>query len=147
MFVYRISLARWAGALSGSGRPGRWNSAGQYVVYTASSRALSCLEYLVHVGGERAFMRYKLTQIEIPDKCSRQIILPASLPENWHRVQNYHLCQPVGDRWADGLESLILMVPSAIISDEFNIIINPAHPQFSQVKISEIKDFTFDQRL
>lgn len=88
-----------------------------------------------------------LTEIEIPDICSKQIILPGSLPPMWHRPQNYHLCQPVGDKWIDSGTSLLLMVPSSIIEDEHNIIINQAHHQFPLVSVRQTKDFNFDHRL
>ncbi len=147
MLTYRITLEKWAGVLTGSGQPARWNSRGRFVLYTASSRALACLENVVHMSGERAGLRFKLTEIEIPDACSQQVVLPTSLPPNWHRPQNHHICRPVGDKWADTQESLVLIVPSAIIQDEQNVIINPSHPEFPMLRVNGISDFSFDDRL
>ncbi|MCC5932725.1 MAG: RES family NAD+ phosphorylase [Candidatus Cyclonatronum sp.] len=147
MLVYRITLAKWAGVLTASGQPARWNSRGTFVLYTASSRALACLENVVHLSGERTGLRYKITEIEIPDSCSKHIILPAALPKGWHKPGNYHLCQPFGDDWAAAAKSLVLVVPSAIIQDEQNILINTAHPQLPLVSVTDIRDFTFDERL
>lgn len=147
MVVFRITAAKWAGVLTGSGHPGRWNSRGHFVLYAATSRALACLENLVHLSGEREQIKFKLTEIEIPDVCTKQIILPGSLPPLWHRPEHYHLCQPEGDKWIESLNSLMLIVPSSIIEDEHNIIINQTHPQFPLVSVRKIKDFTFDERL
>lgn len=147
MVVFRITTKRWAGVLTASGYPARWNSKGTHIIYTASSRALACLENLVHRSGEGLNQQFKITEIYIPDRVSTEQINLKNLPEGWHQMANYHYCQQLGDRWIENGKSLLLQVPSSIIRDETNILINPQHPGFLQVKVQEITPFEFDDRL
>lgn len=147
MQLFRITTAKWAGKLSGSGYPARWNSKGKYVIYTASNRALACLENLVHRSGEGLNKNYKLTVIEAPDYISLKKVPANELPENWHETSSAPVCRTIGDKWIESGSSLLLSVPSAIIRDEFNLLINPAHPDFKKLSIKEVIDFEFDKRL
>ncbi len=147
MKVYRITTAKWAGVLSGSGYPARWNSKGVFVIYAASSRSLACLENLVHRSGEGRHGLFKITEYEIPDSASATVISESDMPDGWHKIDNYPLCRKNGDDWIQKGETLLLKVPSAIIRDEYNILINPNHPEIRDVSVSEIKDFGFDERL
>jgi len=147
MNVYRITTAKWADTLSGSGYPARWNSKGVYVIYTASSRALACLENLVHRSGEGLHNRFKIVEITISTDASKQNIDLDELPAEWHKTEHYPVCRRIGDRWIEEGTSLLLEVPSSIIREETNVLINPHHPEFSDVKIAGIRDFRFDERL
>lgn len=147
MNVYRITTAKWADKLSGSGYPARWNSKGVYVIYTASSRALACLENLVHRSGEGLNNRFKVVQITIFDRASKQKIDPDELPAKWYQPERYPVCRRIGDRWIEQGNSLLLEVPSSIIREETNVLINPHHPEFSDVTIAGIREFRFDERL
>lgn len=147
MNVYRITTAKWAEKLTGSGFPARWNSKGVYVIYTASSRALACLENLVHRSGEGLHSRFRIVEIEIPDSVSIQKRESGQLPAEWYKPEQYHICRQIGDQWIEQGESLLLEVPSSIIREETNVLINPHHPEFKEVKISDIREFRFDERL
>jgi RES domain-containing protein len=146
MEVFRISSEKWAELLTGSGRAARWNSNGVFVCYTGSSRALSCLEMLVHLSGEQLQSEFKLSVIEIPDDIS---IEKAGLfyNDDWTEFEKYYQSQEVGDEWAKSLRTCVLRVPSAIIKNEYNYLINPQHSDFLKIKIKEIEDFHFDLRL
>ncbi len=147
MKVYRITTAKWADKLSGSGYPARWNSKGVYVIYTASSRALACLENLVHRSGEGLHNRFKIIEIEIPDHVSIQKIYAKDLLADWQKTENYPACQGIGNRWVEKGKYLLLEVPSSIIREETNVLINPNHPEIKEVKIADIREFRFDERL
>lgn len=147
MVVYRITTATWAGKLTASGYPARWNSKGTHVIYTASSRALACLENLVHRSGEGLHQLFRITEIFVPENIQIEQIDLSDLPSGWHNVESYHICQKLGDQWIDRKRSLALQVPSSIIRDEFNILINPNHSDFSQVEIHDVSPFEFDKRL
>lgn len=147
MQLFRITTAKWAGKLSGSGYPARWNSKGTYMIYTASTRALACLENLVHRSGEGLNGNFKITVIGAPDTASIKEIKLADLPENWFKTSSVPACRAIGDQWIEFGSSLLLRVPSAIIRDEHNLLINPMHPDFKDVTVQEIVDFTFDERL
>lgn len=79
----------------------------------------------------------------------KEIKLPDLLKHNpeWTRVINYPYTQAIGDKWLAERETAILKVPSAIIDLEYNYLLNPAHPDFRQIKVAAIKPFTFDSRL
>lgn len=147
MVVYRITLTKWAKILTGSGYPARWNSKGYYVIYTAESRALACLENLVHRSGEGLNKNFSLVEIEIPDSASIKTIQVSSLPAGWNSMDHYQYCQSVGDKWLNSKNTLLLRVPSSIIQDEFNVLINPNHHSFKEVSIRKSVDFRFDRRL
>lgn len=147
MRVYRITTAKWADKLSGSGYAARWNSKGKYVIYTAGSRALACLENLVHRSGEGLNNRFKVAEIEIPGNVSLEVLTPGQLKEDWNLHNNYTYCQRIGNRWLDQERSCVLKVPSSVIAEEHNVLINPAHPDFKAVHIHTVRDFMFDNRL
>lgn len=147
MQLFRITTVKWAGVLSGSGYPARWNSKGKFVIYTASSRALACLENLVHRSGEGLNKNFKLTVIDVPDDASLKKIEPIDLPSYWYKTSMAPSCRILGDQWIESGSSLLLSIPSAIIRDETNVLINPAHPEFKEVSVQDIVDFEFDERL
>lgn len=147
MVVYRITTAKWAGKLIASGYPARWNSKGTKVIYTASSRALACLENLVHRSGEGLNGLFRVTEISIRENASLKTINQQSLPKNWHKIEMYDVCQAIGDMWIEDKKSLLLKVPSSVIRDEFNILINPNHSEFSMAEVRIISPFEFDERL
>lgn len=151
LHVYRISQTKYAHDRKGSGIDGRWNTLGQYVIYTGGSLALSCLEKLAHsVGTSLNSGIFSVTIIEIPDKLPiaeitiRQL---AKLDANWHKVINYPITQQLGDNWLHKMETAVLKVPSAIIDLEYNYLLNPAHPDYDKIKIADVNKFTFDPRL
>lgn len=147
MLVYRITLEKWAGILTGSGFSARWNSKGLFVIYTASTRALACLENLVHRSGEGLNHSFCVTEIFIPDDCSSLSVDEYDLPDQWHRRSNYPICQQIGDQWLEEQASLLCLVPSSIIKEEKNILINPEHPEFHRVEVNSVTPFRFDSRL
>lgn len=145
--VYRIVLKKWADKLVASGSAARWNSDGKFVLYTASTRSLACLENVVHRSAEGLSMAFKTLLIELPKSAKIQEIEINSLPSDWYSFSNYHLCQSIGDEWYDARQSLVLSVPSAIIKEEKNYIINTQHPDFVKVKLVGVEDFLFDTRI
>ncbi len=147
MVVYRITLSKWAESLTGSGFPARWNSKGVYVIYTAESRALACLENLVHRSGEGLNQQFSLVEISIPENTPFETVELNLLPKNWQHISNYSVCRQMGDDWVSNRSTLLLRVPSSIIRDEYNLLINPAHPDFKRVKIRHSVPFLFDERL
>lgn len=147
MDVYRITLARWANQLTASGRAARWNSADRMVLYTASSRALACLENVVHRSGRGLQMDFRTMHIFVPDSLPITYIDLTELPANWADFEQYSICQMLGDRWYNAAETLVLSVPSAIIPHENNYLLNTRHPAFSQVQLRQTEPFQFDSRI
>lgn len=137
--------------MKGSGIDARWNSRGQYVIYTGGSLALSCLEKLAHTSGTSLYAgNFSVTMYRVPDAMKiKEIKLTDLLKHNpeWTKVINYPYTQAIGDKWLTERETAILKVPSAIIDLEYNYLLNSAHPDFRQIKIAASKPFTFDSRL
>lgn len=147
MEVYRITTLKWANSLTASGRAARWNSHRRYVIYTAASRALACLENVVHRSGEGYDHLFRTMRIDIPDSLAIDRVTMDQLPEDWSSVANYRLLQTLGNSWLDAGTTAVLRVPSAIIHYEFNYLLNPQHSDFSQIKLIGTEPFRFDQRL
>lgn len=149
MEVFRISKADYADKLSSSGSANRWNKNGQIVIYTGSSRSLSTLELIVHRGSVAPRIEYKVMVISIADNDNLiKQVLTSNLPENWRKMSAYPALQTIGSKWYESQETLILKVPSAIIPNEYNFVINTEHPEFSKnVKLVRIEEYFWDARL
>jgi RES domain-containing protein len=145
--VYRICLAKYAGELFASGIRGRWNLKGSFVIYTAGSRALACLENVVHRSGEGLTNNFRTIVIDIPDDLLIETISVDDFPASWQETKSYPACQPLGHAGYQKHSSAVLSVPSSIIPEEFNYILNTRHPDFLRIKIKATEDFFFDPRI
>jgi RES domain-containing protein len=145
--VFRISAPRYAQSLTASGVANRWNTAGQYIIYTAASASLACLENVVHRGAEGLQAPFKLMRLDIPDQLLIEEVPTALLPPDWQQVTSYPQCQEIGSAWYQLRRSAVLKVPSAIITSESNYLLNTSHPDFEQVKLLSTADFIFDPRI
>ena len=149
MEVYRISAEKYSKKLTSSGSANRWNKDGEFVIYTGSSRSLSSLELIVHRASIKPTINYKVMIIRIDDDDKLYDQLDVNiLPEKWRSVAAYSKLQSIGSEWYIEQKSLILKVPSAIIPQEYNYIINTKHPEFKEkVKLLEVEDYFWDSRL
>ena len=147
MEVFRITLKKWSDTLQPSGYAARWNSNGNFMLYTSSSRALSTLENIVHRSGEGLNKSFKCMVIRVPDEITLLDIKLDDLREDWYKYKNYKYSQTLGDKWIKEGKSAIMRIPSAIIKKESNYLLNPRHPDFSKIKIISIEDFDFDPRI
>lgn len=147
MEVFRIALSKFAGELRASGLENRWNYRGQKVIYTAASRSLACLESLVHSSGETLLQRFSVMVIYVPDDLFVESIDTSQLPAGWNVRSRPAKCQKTGSEWVISQRSLLLKVPSAILTNEYNYIINVNHPDFSKIKLIATEPFLFDRRL
>ncbi len=146
MIVYRITKEEYSTLLKASGYPARWNAKGSFVIYTAETRSLACLENLVHRSGEGNNALYKVMLIQIPDNLKMEVINIADLKKEWQKIENYFYCQQLASGWLNDFKTAVLKVPSVIIKNEFNYLINTAHPDFKKIKLSGVEDFIFDTR-
>lgn len=148
--VYRIARSKFAKDLSGEGARlagGRWNHKGTPVIYAAESRSLAALEALVHMSQAEFLIKRKVVTIEIPKSIIPKTIKTSDLPEAWRRYPPFFKLADIGTEWAVEKKDLLLRVPSAVVPEEFNILINPLHPDIKLVKISQVEDFVYDNRL
>lgn len=149
MFTYRICRRRFT-ALDGEGARrygGRWNAPGTPVIYTSSSAALAALELLVHLDPAEAPSDLVLMTIEVPESIARTRIDPAALPQQWTARATPARCREIGTDWLAAGDSCVLEVPAAPMPEEFNVLLNPAHPDFARVRVVAERPFEFDPRL
>lgn len=148
MEVFKICSEKYSHSLNASGASNRWNKKDEFVIYTGSSRSLSTLETVVHRSSINISSPYKLVIIAIDDRTFIKEISVTDLPKNWKSIEAYVELQEIGSKWYNSLESLILKVPSAIISQEYNYIINTKHPLFAaNVILQSVENFDWDKRL
>lgn len=143
-----VKAKHLAMAFSGEGAAktgGRWNSRGMAVVYTSATRSLVALETLVHLNPPVMF-NYRIIRLEFDEGWVERLPL-AALPADWKMEPPSLSTRQLGDQWARALRSAILAVPSVIIPDETNYLLNPAHPEFAKIAIGKPADFAFDPRL
>jgi RES domain-containing protein len=147
--AWRIVPERHAeGAFSGEGARkygGRWNSRGRLVVYTSGSLSLAALEILVHLNPPIVFP-YLVYPVDLDTKLVHHLD-PGTLPSVWRSEPVPPAVQHVGDHWLEKMKSAVLAVPSAIIQQETNYILNPSHRDFRKIRILKPDRFVLDPRL
>lgn len=149
MELFRLCRIAFANDLSGRGAGlygARWNSKGTDLLYTAQNRSLAMAEVLVHLSLTALPIDYCMVTLLIPDSVSCQIIEQAALPPDWAEFPHPVSTKHIGDSFVRNAKNCILRVPSAITSGDFNVLLNPAHPQFKELKLIEIVPFPFNQR-
>ncbi len=148
MIVYRLCRAAYR-ALDGEGAfryGGRWNRPGTAAVYTSTTLSLAALEYLVHLEIAQAPSDLIALTIELPDQPVHRLD-PVELPADWQRIPEHPWCADYGARWLATGDSLSLLVPSALVPEESNLILHPGHPAFAKVTVVAERAFRFDPRL
>lgn len=152
MKVYRVEREKYLkSTLSGIGvsmnKGYRWNSLNTKLVYTAESRALATLEVSVHLdlSEDLPTDRYYV-EIEIPDDITILEVRIEDLPEDWNSNPPTITTQTIGDDFVHENEAAILKVPSSIVPQEFNYLINPNHTEAKRIKVISETLMTFDSR-
>lgn len=150
MEVYRLSREKFASTLSGKGaaiKGARWNSVGVEIIYTASNRSLAMAEVAVHFTLATLPVDYMLITIFIPDDISLQKLNVTDLPTDWNTFPHPSGTQAIGDKFISDNNYYVLQIPSAITQGDYNILINPNHPDFKRIKILATVKFPFDKRI
>ena len=149
MRIYRIADQRhpiWDGtgaALLG----GRWNSPGRPAIYGSLSSACAMLEILAPASIGRIPDTQQIVIAEVPDEDGLiERHEPASLPDGWG-TEDSGAARQFGDDWLASRRSLVLLVPSVVARLEFNAVVNPAHPDFSRVRVGAPEAVVWDRRL
>lgn len=146
MIVYRLCRAKWADDLSGEGSRlfgGRWNHKMTPCIYTSESRALAILEYTVNIQLDEIPRALKMISIEIPDQKFNSISVN-QLPGNWRDFPSPFSTKDFGTALLKSNQYPVIQIPSTIIPEEKNYILNPINPLF---KIVAVKDFIYDIRI
>lgn len=125
---------------------GRWNSHGVAMIYVAGSQSLAALEMLVHLSSAEVVAKYRICPVEFDEAFAEQLVI-ATLPARWRADPPPKALQKIGDQWIREARSAVLRVPSAIVPEEFNYLINPSHRNFGRIRIGKHVPFRFDPRL
>ena len=125
---------------------GRWNSPGRRAVYASATKSLAVLEILVHIDVGRRLPRLVAFTFDVDDELVDR--LPAArLPRHWRTSRGLEVTQRIGDEWLASGHALGLAVPSAIVPEESNYLLNAAHPRFGRMKFGRPMPFLLDPRL
>jgi RES domain-containing protein len=116
------------------------------MLYTAQSASLATLETVVHIAGMRLSAAYCMIVLQIPNELIAAV-LPDELPSNWNAYPAPEALRTIGDRFIQSNTHLALKVPSAIVPDDYNFLLNPLHLEFHRVKILQQRTYNFDGRL
>lgn len=147
--VWRITTTRFKdAAFDGEGAQlhgGRWNSPGEPVVYCAATASLAVLEMLVQDSPLRA--QYVLISANIPDNLKINKLTQRQMPTGWRDPRGSDALRTLGDQWRRSGRSAVLMVPSAVMPDEWNYLLNPVHPDFHRIRIGQPVKLDTDSRL
>jgi RES domain-containing protein len=150
MHFWRICRRRYAAdAATGEGARlygGRWNSRGVRVVYASTSLALAAVETFVNLEPNLQPRDLVSIEVEISEELEIRRLDQKTLPRDWHQTRDESL-RRFGDEWTRAGQTMALLVLSAAIRGEWNVLLNPAHPDFQKVKFGEPVRFHFDTRM
>jgi RES domain-containing protein len=126
---------------------GRWHTKGHPVIYCTLNPATALLETLVHIeiDSEDRPERFQVLRIEGPDSISIEKFEANSLSPNW--AEDISITQAVGDCWLSERRSLLLQIPSVLVPETWNVLVNPQHPEANVLKITMTYEHAFDARL
>ena len=151
MTVYRIAKTKLrAGDLSGTGAfkvGGRWNNPGVFALYTSENQALAMLELLVHIEESELPPDLYIITLEIDNRAPIWEFKDEALPIDWRLPDNLVL-KNMGDRLLLNKQYIGFRVRSAVMPDEYNLVLNPLYPDFNKlIKIARFDRLEVDQRL
>jgi RES domain-containing protein len=147
MIIYRLSINKYANDISGAGAKingGRWNPAGISALYASENISLCILEILARADKYTSPDSYTIISIETPQTDMYEIQLQ-KLKASWQHDLDY--TQWIGAEFFNNNQSLILKVPSAIVPQEHNLLVNPLHAEFKKVKVIKTELLELDKRL
>ncbi|TAN47826.1 MAG: RES domain-containing protein [Methylococcaceae bacterium] len=147
MLAFRVADSRYP-LFDGSGaahRGARWNSAGNRVIYSSDTLAGAMLEVLAHLPRNRLPKHHAYIRIDIPEDVSRLVVDPTEIP-GWSTPESGS-ARRYGDTWIARQMFCVLLVPSILIPESRNVLINPLHPEFPRIQASLPQDLQWDTRL
>ena len=150
MEAFRLSREKFSDVLTGKGaalKGARWNSIGVELIYCAANRSLAMAEVAVHLSLASLPDDYVMLTIFIPDDISIKKLKESDLPQDWNLFPHPNSTQAIGDRFVIAHEYCVMQIPSVVTKGDFNLLINPHHPEFSKIKIIDKAKFPFDRRI
>lgn len=149
MHVYRLVTEIFATDLSGEGARlfgGRWNHKGVPCVYAVSSRAMAVLEFAVNIDAHNMPKHLQLVTIDVDEK-SMTIIKNSELPKEWASYPATSATKDFGSDLLSEKKYSIIQLPSSVIPQESNYLLNPLHTAAQKWKIISVEKYPFDKRI
>ncbi len=149
MKVWRLCRKKHA-AFDGEGARlagGRWNRRGTAVVYTSATLSLAVLEYFVNLPAAAAPPDLVAISAEVPEGIPISSLNAESLPRGWQKYPAPEALAELGSRWVEEAGTAVLAVPSAVVSQEKNYLLNPAHPRFAEIVPGKPEPLSLDARM
>ena len=149
MLVWRVCQKKYS-AFNGEGSrraSGRWHRQGTSIIYTSDTLALAALEYFVRLNPGDSDVSLVTVSASIPDTIRVRRVRVKDLPKDWYAYPAPEILQEIGVKWAEPAETALLAVPSAIIPQQTNYLINPNHRDFKRIRLNTPEDFNFDPRV
>jgi RES domain-containing protein len=145
MLLWRISRRRELSGEGGLRAPGRWHDRGAPIIYLAESPAGALLETCVHTSGNDVPPSYTLLELQVDEAVSLERFDPDPLPPDW--IDHVEVTRGIGSAWLRSLRSALLRVPSALVPETFNVLLNPLHADAPGVRIESVYEYPFDPRI
>ena len=147
MFIWRISNHASLAGDGGLRASGRWHTRGKRIVYCAENPAAALLEILVHFEIEIRDLpaRYRLLKVNVPDDLQVDRVSPTDLGSDW--IEDIQATRAIGDTWLIRAAAPLLVVPSAVVPDTSNVLLNPSHPDAKRIFIVQSTEHVVDARL
>ncbi|MEB0135747.1 RES family NAD+ phosphorylase [Actimicrobium sp. CCC2.4] len=150
MKLWRIATAQWALDRRCDGTRlygGRWTPIGFPALYAGTTIELCALEKFVHLSGT-VVPPMVLVALDVPEHAA-PVFQPAvaDLPDDWAALPAPASTQEIGKRWLASPDAFMMLVPSAVIPEALNAVINPAHPAFAQITLDVVREFRFGARM
>ena len=149
MKVWRLCRKQHA-AFDGEGARlagGRWNRRGTGVVYTSATLSLAVLEYFVNLPVAAAPLDLVAVSAELPADIPTSSLNASDLPRGWRKYPAPDALADLGTRWVEEGKTAILAVPSAVVPQERNYLLNPAHPRFREITPGKPEPLSLDPRM
>jgi RES domain-containing protein len=148
--IYRVTKKEFVKDLSGEGARlygGRWNKKGRSMLYFSEHLSLCVLEMLTRIDFEFLTDDYAFIEVEIADKLIVPSVKATSISKNWRADPPTFDTQDFGSKWVASEANFALSVPSAVLPNERNILVNPNHKLISKLKITNIGKLDLGPRL
>ena len=141
-----------ADEMSGQGaasKGARWNFAGELVTYAATSISLAAWETRAHLGrGAKLPWNRYLVRIDVPDDVwAAREVLARPPPVGWDAIPEGRVSRAEGSAWLASGRTALLAVPSVIVEEEDNVLVNPAHPDSARIAAAKVRRFVYDHRV
>ncbi len=137
--------------LSGAGAQrtgGRWNRKGTPMLYAASSRALACLETIVHFNARDLPLNRYLVELAVPDELvAAAVRFDPHAHVGWDAIPEGMVSVAAGEAWVRSGTSAVMVVPSVIVPEEMNFLINPEHADAQRITARKVRKWSYDARL